>query len=210
MATKPASQKSIDTFLEQYKTLEVLLRTVINPDMTILNYEEKLTPEQSSKLRIIRQIRNFIQHNPETSDFIIPTDAMTEFLKSIMNDITAQQETTDDKTYKLTPLKTTMMLRAASKTIIKSERDWFPIVDEKKVLVGVTTCSRMLELMTRCKLPDTTTLGELLRKTELTQSLNDHVVLDCTDSLLPYIQTKPEIIITRNGKYSGVINWSPA
>lgn len=74
-----------DEFMSQYKAYESLLRERgIDPK----EYEENMDAKTAGRLRICRQLRNYISHNDDPG-FVVVSDKQTAFLKSCVNAITA-------------------------------------------------------------------------------------------------------------------------
>ena len=96
---------NITKFLETYKELEanIRTRTDITPDANesfIACYEaelEKTDVTARDKLRVCRVMRNFIQHNPNAKNFLMPTEAQTKFLQSLVDEIASRNGTIKDK-----------------------------------------------------------------------------------------------------------------
>lgn len=200
--------KLTQEFLEQYKALEQLLRSIFGPEMSVLNYESKLSIPDADKLKVCRIIRNFLQHNPDASSFITPSKEMIAHLKNVASQAALELETAKDKTYKLSPIKTTMTIRQASKIINKTERNWAPVVDEKGFLVGIITMERLFRVLCNGADVDIDTIEKTIKKTELNKSLNSIPIIECTEKLVNFANEKTEVIVLKNGKYCGIVKWN--
>ncbi len=197
-----------EEFLEQYKGLEQLLRSTFGAEMSVLNFESKLPLSDAEKLKVCRIIRNFLQHNPDARNFIIPSKEMIKHLKYVASYAMLEKETAKDRTYKIPPLKTNMTIRQASKQMNKLQREWMPIVDEKGILVGTITLSKIFEIICKNTNIDEDTIEKTMKNSELKNSLNDRKIVDCEEKLKSFINEKSEkieLIITRKGKYSGIV-----
>ena len=203
------SKGLVSDFLEKYKSLELMLRVSMGSDMTVLKYEDTLTGDAGDKLRICRVVRNFLQHNPNASGFIQPTQAMVTFIEKEILRVTAQAEKAKDLVYKVPVIKETMTLREAVKVFTKGKGQykWLPVVDAKGTVLGVVTESRILQAVSVVADLDTGSLGNLIRKAELAKLMSGIPVVSVTDSLEAYAKASQDVIVVRNGKYSGVIQW---
>lgn len=191
-----------EQFLENYKSLEALLRGIYGSSMTVLNYEDQsLEPE---KLRICRLVRNFLQHTPDGVKFLVPTEAMCRFLRQESVQIAAKSEKAKDLAYRQQPVKLSNTPRQAGRLLLKSERDWLPVVDDKSVLIGVLTREALFSLLCGTKDLTDKTLAECVKPKDWQKSLDGYAVRDC-DSILP-AKELGQVILTRNGKYSGVVD----
>lgn len=191
-----------EEFLWQYKSLETLLRGVYGSDMSVLNFESKST--EPEKLRMCRLVRNFLQHTPDGDKFIVPTEAMVTFLKREMVQIAAQAEKAKDLSYKQTPVKLSHTLKQAAKLFIKSGRDWLPIVDEKSVVVGILTKDELFVQMVSGEDLSFYLVSSCFTAKSLAKTLIPFEVVDC-ESVLAGMDLD-RVIVTRKGKYSGLID----
>lgn len=208
-AKQPAAPENLtDTFLEQYKSLEQILRTTYGADMSVLNYESKMDTSDSDRLRICRIVRNFLQHNSDAKDFIRPTEAMLNHLLKTADHAMLEMETAKDRTYRLTPVKSTMTIRQACKLAAKLGRAWIPVVEPDNTLLGVISPLRLNQLVGTCDDIDNTTIGCIIKKTEWKKSTTEIPIIECSEKLTTYANQKIETIVVRNGKYSGIIQWN--
>lgn len=118
------------TFLELYKNLEVLLR---EKGQTVLKYEDILTQEESDKLRICRQMRNYIFHHGDGEEFLICSQAMCEFLSALIQE---EKEGKSSRTNRIQPVLITDRLSDIRAAFSKNNRTWMPIVDSDGMYVG--------------------------------------------------------------------------
>lgn len=191
-----------EQFLENYKSLEALLRGVYGSSMTVLNYEDQSS--EPEKLRICRLVRNFLQHTPDGVKFLVPTEAMCRFLRQESVRIAANAEKAKELSYRQTPVKLGHTLRQAGRLLLKSERDWLPVVDDKSVLIGVLTREALFSLLCGTKDLTDKTLAECVKQKDWVKSLDGYVIQEC-DAFLSSRELD-RVILLRNGKYSGVVD----
>lgn len=82
--------KEHDKFIKIFKSVESLIKEVYsdNPNASFRWYEEQQSDvEYANKLRLCRNIRNFIQHNKDYEDFIKISPCMQEFLENVLLEI---------------------------------------------------------------------------------------------------------------------------
>ena len=199
----------VSDFLEKYKSLELMLRVSMGSDMTVLKYEDTLTGDAGDKMRICRVVRNFLQHNPNASGFIQPTQVMVTFIEKEILRVAAQAEKAKDLVYKIPVIKESMTLREAVKVFVKAKGQyaWLPVVDSKGLVLGVVTESRLLQAVSVAADLDKGTIEYLIPKSDLVKSSAGVPRVEVTDSLDKYAKASQDVIVVRNGKYSGVIQW---
>lgn len=197
-----------DVFLEKYKSLELMLRVAYGDDMTVLSYENTLVGDSSDKMRICRIMRNFLQHNPNAAGFVEPTQLMVLFLDQEISMVAAAAEKAKDRLYRLTPLKDTSTLRDACKAFTKGKGAivWMPVVDGNGVLIGILREQRLIQALSVASDPDEVCLNKAIRKAEWNKSVTLPVI-QVTDDLAQYAKKQQDVVVLRNGKYSGVIMW---
>lgn len=191
-----------EQFLESYKSLESLLRGVYGSSMTVLNYEEQSS--EPEKLRICRLVRNFLQHTPDGVKFLVPTEAMCRFLRQESVQIAAKSEKAKDLAYRQQPVKLSNTPRQAGRLLLKSDRDWLPVVDDKSVLIGVLTREALFSLLCGTKDLTDKILAECVKPKDWQKSLDGYVIQEC-DAFLSSRELD-RVILLRNGKYSGVVD----
>lgn len=189
-------------FLEQYKSLEAVLRSILSPDMTVLRYEDQSSNPE--KLRMCRLVRNFLQHTPDAAGFIVPTDEMRRLLKQETVLVAAQAEKAKDLSYRPAPIKLTYTWQYAFRLFAKSGADWLPVVDDKSQLIGVLTKDALFAAFGSGKDITATLVQNCYPAKGWKKTLDDFVVCNCED-ILPCIPLD-KVILVRGGKYSGVID----
>lgn len=191
-----------EQFLEQYKTLESILRSILGPDMTVLRYEDQSSDPE--KLRMCRLIRNFFQHVPDAAGFIVPTEEMRRFLKQETVRIAAQAEKAKDLSYRPAPIKLSHTLQQTFRLFAKSGADWLPVVDDKSQLAGVLSKDALFVAMSSGKDIAATPVQSCYPAKGWRKTLDEYVVCNCED-ILPSVPLD-KVILVRGGKYSGVID----
>ena len=126
-------------FLTLYKELEAAIankKTMSDgteiPN-TVLEFEEYLSEESKNKLRICRQMRNFIQHNDE--NFLTSSQEQEEFLAQMISEVTGEKRLAKDHMKRImTPLTEKDNHLAALTMLSKRKEEWVPIVDKSGVI----------------------------------------------------------------------------
>lgn len=131
-------------FMELYKKFEVLLREA---NQTILNYEDSLSQNERDKLRICRQIRNYIFHHDEAENFITCSEAMCQFIANLI-----KKESDDSHHKRILTLKPICIEDRLSDIKIyfsKSNRNWLPVVDNNGRCLGSIELFQFLHIYAR-------------------------------------------------------------
>lgn len=76
--------KQHDVFIEKYKELEKLL------PITVREYEDSLSEEESQKMRLCRLMRNYIQHNADYEKMILIAPGMQSYIESVVDSLHRQ------------------------------------------------------------------------------------------------------------------------
>lgn len=193
-----------DLFLNQYKSLELFLRLCFGNDMTILRYEEQLEAGEADKLRLCRNVRNFMQHNPDAAGFVAPTASMLAFLEKLTAGLAVQQEKAADCVYVAPVVKLSGTMRDAAKVLTKSGADWAPVLDKKGCPVAILTRDRLLELMAGTAHWEDT-LETLYKPAVMKQSMVSVSVAADLSEVGSLMGRGRDIIVMRSGKYSGIV-----
>ena len=200
MATK---QNHTEEFLNQYKSLESTLR-LLDPNSSVLSFEESLEDaDRKDKLRICRQMRNYIQHHEDGLSFLSPTSSMVSFLSRMTNDLLASREKVGDKLYRLQAVSYQGTVREALERFAKSKRDWLPVVSSGKYS-GVLTATRLAQAVYA-----STRKGDKLSGFVPEKDLGRAGVKVAEESrpLADFLPDRPEIVVVKNGKYLGIVRW---
>lgn len=184
-------------FLEKYKELEELLR---EEDTTVLIYEETLeSADDKDKLRISRQMRNYIQHHSDK--FLSPTKEMVAFISSLVEKEKAKKEKVKDRLKRLKAIKDTDKLEDACKWMSRNKKNYAPIIDKNGLYLGVLTTSNLITALTRLSLKKK--VAEVGRLPKLPKECT---VASSNDELNRYALDE-EVIVVDNYIYKGVIEW---
>lgn len=73
--------KQHDEFIEKYKELEKLL------DVSVREFEESLSEEDSQKMRLCRLLRNYIQHNADYEKIISISPGLQSYLDIVVTNL---------------------------------------------------------------------------------------------------------------------------
>lgn len=124
-------------YIQKYKELE----TILNGTM-ITDYEAQLDArnetEIMSKMRLCRNIRNFIQHNKDV-DFVPISKDMMDFLSERILEIKLQNGTVKDAMLSLAKCKAineNETIFNATKILYKNELDFIPVFSVKDEFLG--------------------------------------------------------------------------
>lgn len=196
-----------DEFLETYKTLEGLVRSVLNME-SILVYESTLTSDDMDRMRLCRQTRNYIQHNADGMVFVQPTQAMLSFLRGKCVSIRASQKTVKDMLYRLQALSVDDTLGMACKRFAKTKRQWLPVISPEGVCVGVLSETRLIQALDAHGRLDVTLDTAVPVKDLASEARANVIFVPATEPAVQYLSEKPEIIVVGSkDKYLGVIRW---
>lgn len=190
-----------DTFLEKYKQLEVILRKH-NPDGSVLQYEETLQTEDMEKLRICRQIRNFMQHHHDGQEFLQATDTMNRFIDDIIIQEISKDELASDRMTRLSPLSVDMKLGDVIARFAKTAREWLPITNVDGIFLGCLTAIQLLQ-----KIPENRNITKIEKLFAERDYKKYKVYLCDKNSPLSELAGKDVVVINENRKYLGIIKW---
>lgn len=197
-----SKQKSDITteFLEKYKELEGVLRDM-HDGLRVLDYEQTLPGTEEEKLRLCRQIRNYIQHHDDGNTFISATQEMSYFIQGLIEKERGKEETAKDKLYRLSPLSVKDKLSEAVNRFSKTKRTWMPVTDNG-LYKGGMDLQELISLIAGNKLSTTLEKAGAAYK-------KDVVLLQKQDSIKELLGEKPDcVVVDKNSKYLGVVNWN--
>ena len=194
----------IQEYLEVYKELEGALRNHQN-EIRVLDYEKTLPPNEEEKLRICRQVRNYIQHHDNSENFIAISPGMIEFLETVIENVTGEKRIVKDKLYRLTPITDANKLSEILNRFVKSDREWLPATDKNGMYIGCINRKEMLRLLS-CHTP-----GTILKKCEPVFK-KDVRLLKKEDPIADLAEQKPDCVVVEAKekskiKYVGVVKW---
>jgi hypothetical protein len=158
------SLKTHDRFIEVYKSIESIIRELYPdiPEASFKWYEDQQTNiEYSNKLRLCRNIRNFIQHNKGYETFIDVTPEMQFFIEKVLLDLKLKKGIAWEIT------------TTAGRCFLPLETDAIYNVAEGMAKRGLETCLVLTEqgtymgLLTGKSLSLAITSGKQLKKTKI-------------------------------------------
>lgn len=184
-----------EDFLSAYKELESELR---EGNISVLDYETTLPPDDSDRLKIARQIRNYIQHHLDGSSFIAISSDMYSFVLRITEEVRAKRERAKDRLKRIKAIKDTDKLEDACLWMSKNKKDYAPVVDKDGTFLGTLTASALIAALTKLSLKK-----KIKDIGKLTQSCT---IASPNDSLKDF-SVGEEIIVVDNKKYKGIVKW---
>lgn len=191
--------KNITEFINTYKTLENLLREK-NPDTSVLEYENTLPAAEGDKLRICRQLRNYIQHHEDGEVFISISDNMIKFLKLLITQIESEEKKVIDRVYRLGAIELGEKLINVVERFSKTKREWLPVVDNNGMFLGILSYYSVFNAILAA--------GKLNSKLDdkmVIKKLKEFTIDDGTSSLKSVLGKEGSVIIVKNDKYIGVL-----
>lgn len=139
MATKDTAKRSNDVFLALWTDLEQVVRR--RPQETVTNLETALQGSgynlEANKLRICRQIRNFLVHDDKT--FVTVSDPMLDFLAKLTDQLKRVDGIVKD--HMVTPAKfgavvDNMPVEKAAAALQAKKSDELLILDQNKTFIN--------------------------------------------------------------------------
>lgn len=189
-------------FIEKYKELEGILRN--SDSLSILQYEETLSASDMERLRICRQIRNYVQHHDDGSIFLTATPAMTVFLESLIQSENAKRGMVKDKLYRLSPLSYDDTLGSGLERYANSKREWMPVVDCNGIYLGSLSLLQFVQIYNTSRA--STKLKSLLSD-KAGQKLLQQIQTVERDDLLEGLAGRNLVVIGKEKKYLGIVKW---
>ena len=183
-------------FLDLYKELEDLLRKQ-NNKQTILQYEEILQKNDADKLRICRQMRNYIQHHEDGNRFLVCSEEMCKFIQELINN---EKGTKEIRIRRLEPLHNYDRIGDVKTFFSKTNKMWMPIVDENNNYLGTLDILQLIHIYSN-QSPNK----------KLSSIMNDD---DYDKTSIPVLNNKEDVlnfegteavVIGKNGKYIGIL-----
>ena len=195
-------------FLETYKKLEQALNGT-----SVLDYENTLDADTSDKLRLCRITRNYIQHHSDKTEFASVSQTEINFLENLRKSIENKEKKTKDAATKLRPVEYNIhSIANVTDRLITTGRNWLPVVDQNKKLLGVITQKRIIKLI-RDEIFVVQKKPNALFSPSPTILKNDMVSLNIvpTSDAIAFTSLKPDkeyIVTGENLTYIGVISMS--
>ena len=154
--------KEHDSFLENYKRLEVNIRNLKN--MQIKEYEDYLNEQgrvdDADKLRFCRTVRNYMSHHSEAIFFVGITKEMVLFVSGLNEEINEYDSPVKKK---MIPLSKALYegnsLAEAATFLIKRKLQSAPVFSKSNECIGVVDPDIILSIISDGKSPKTTRLS---------------------------------------------------
>lgn len=208
-------------FLETYKFLEEMLRQAYGAEMSVLEYENRLTPEEQGRMAMCRRIRNYAQHHTDAESFVGITEPMLRFITSHAQMAASARNTVDKVAKKVKPLTTTADVKDICAWRLKYGTDFAPIVDKNACVIGFVDdeylmrmiCKSVLVTVSEFMSMHTATLSDKL-STARGRELGSSEMLSQPE-FAEFLDNGGTIAVTRESdrKYLGILsrkvgNWS--
>lgn len=137
-----------EEFLDLYRQYESVLRT---NNRTYAQIEENAEPDLQNQLRITRQIRNFLSHNPNMS-FLMISDKQIQLLKTLIKE---EQERGDILKHHISSPKTVCILEDTPLDVVllrmcKQNANQTILYDKNKIL-GVMNIHKLIKMVYKYK-----------------------------------------------------------
>ena len=181
-------------FLELYRKFEVVLGGY---GQTVLNYEDTLSQDEKDKVRICRQMRNYISHHHDGEEFLICSEAMCKFFRML---IQRESDRTHNRVYTLTPIDVNDRLSDIKTTFYKNNRNWMPVVDDGGKCLGSMELFQFLHLLARQN--PNKKLSSVIDAVAFSNSIP---MLYDGSAELDNFEGNDAVIIDDNGRYVGIL-----
>lgn len=119
----------VNDFLNTYKKLETVLRNS-SEQYKVIDYEHLLPEDRERKLRLCRNIRNYLQHEYNGEQFVSPTQAMIDFMNQEMEIIKGKPIERREIVNIVEPISSDLSLSEVAKVLSSGNRIWYPVVDK--------------------------------------------------------------------------------
>lgn len=117
--------------------------------MSVLEYENRLTPEEQGRMAMCRRIRNYAQHHTDAESFVGVTEPMLRFITSHAQMAASARSTVDKVAKKVKPLTTTADVKDICAWRLKYGTDFVPIVDKNACIIGFVDDEYLMRMI--CK-----------------------------------------------------------
>lgn len=203
MATNKNARPDNDkAFLDAWRDMEQLLR---DAGRTVQDIEANLTAKSresdASKLRICRQIRNFLTH--DGPGFVSAQPAMAEFIRALSAEIrraggTARTVMTSAARYGC--VSADASVKDAARVLLDKRRDSILVLDSNKELLGAFDARSMASALT-----DSEASGSV-RVLAGRHGLDSRLPTVREDAPVPDIPGSRCVVIDAKGRCVGVVN----
>lgn len=189
-----------EEFIAAFKRVEQQIRNSKDapPEANFKWLEDRVTDQSlQTKMRMCRNIRNYIQHEPDYGSFIQISPAMIKLLDSIYKKLLSAS----DKVYGQVNctesrdlLQSKHSLQAAARDLTASHRERIAVIDEQQRFIGMITTTIITKYFA---------LGE-------TNASLDKIQLDLSDVMIVSKEdvvkaSSDTIVITENGGMAGKV-----
>lgn len=188
-------ETNTDRFIESYKIFENILRE--KKHCSVYEYENNLSQPDLDKLRICRQIRNYIQHHEDGEEFLSCTELMCTFIENMT---TVCSEEFSGRIQKMQPITMDSRLNEIEKTLLKTKNSWMPVVDGQRY-VGIIALSKLI-FLTAHNNPNTK-----LSSAIGSGGLTDENISVITKSYAEDFEGQNAVVINDSGHYVGIIKY---
>ena len=188
-----------ENFLELYKEFEEAVYAAKH--QTVLEYEGEVEKEKGERVRILRQVRNFLQHHADAKRFVTAGPDGNAFMKKETLELKKLCVTAGKLAKKVPPIGPKTTGREVLEMMSKYDLHWYPVVNEEKELIGMISyrdCFRFTIAMKN--------IGSLFLRAAAGAIVD---AADCTVRSDRLCKGKAEdlepIVVNEKGKYVGVI-----
>lgn len=212
MAQSKTRTVSVGTFLETYKFLEEMLRQAYGADMSVLEYENRLTPEEQGRMAMCRRIRNYAQHHTDAESFVGITEQMLQFITAHAQAAASARNTADKIAKKVKPLTLASDVKAICAWRLKYGTDFAPVVDKNMCVIGFVDDNVLLQMI--CKAYDTLSVY-ILAGGKLSEELNTTRGMEICDNqmvsepkFVEFLDRDGTVTVMRDAdrKYLGILS----
>ncbi|MBR3251699.1 MAG: hypothetical protein IKG55_08700 [Solobacterium sp.] len=191
-------------FIREFKELESYTRDL--EEQSVFEYENTLPTEDREKLKVCRIIRNYMQHNTDSGDFVLIGKGMVDFIHELNMRFELRFTHVADKTKKIKPIGFDTTLQECASILAKYE--FAPIVDKDKNIIGALDRLMFASLISEGNRL-TVKIKSLLKDNEklFARSLNGYRFASPEERLELYREKERIIVKDANGAYKGIVVW---
>ena len=194
---------TVEEFLTAYKSLENTIADVTgDPDKNLYWLEQNTAnAESQAKIKVIRNIRNYCQHNTY-KNFIAITPEMIECMKAIEKDFLYRTQKIKDVMKRIQPADESQTIHDAIKAIVGRKIPMLPVTDKNGVLSGVLTEHHICTALAG----NDVTLKTKLSQIELKKTLKDVTILnpDTPAKVLKDVSAEYGVVCDKNNAVKGI------
>lgn len=209
--------KNITDFLNEYKRLENLLN--VNKDTLfklykadegfslVKEYEDILSSDDSQKLRLCRNLRNYIQHNNGADNFISIHPNMVSFLEEINDRINCMNGIVKDKmkTIAKSPItRDTDKINDVTLLFLKKKIKQTIVLDKNNNYIGLISIDEILSVIGNNKSTKTTKVKDVMNTNRKDMDYFVQIAKETTP-LTEIDKDKIIIVVDKANKIKGTI-----